>query len=382
MSSSRTLPAAGSRTLPIWAKHLLSFFFPLVGTTFLLTGPHVWWLALLFFLPLLLAYRLDTRGPDEPRQPHGSTPAWPFDALVYALAAVQLLNIGLLANMYAQQRLLSMDVLMAFILVGASSGFSIVTAHELIHRGKKWEQQLGRLLLCTVFYEHFYTEHLRGHHVRVGTPEDPATARFGESFLAFYRRTVPGQFRSAWNLERKRLGDPDMKLTDSRLLRSRVVQGLLVEWGLAGLILVAAGPIALVAFLLQALTATRLLEVVNYFEHWGLTRRGRRVRPSDSWDTHAAFTYYGLVGLSRHADHHAHAARPYQQLRVWEEPAILPAGYVGTIAMVLIKNRRFRELATAELQRRKLGPFAEELAGGDRSEVRQPPEARRSAAIA
>ena len=136
------------------------------------------------------------------------------------------------------------------------------------------------------------------------------------------------------------------------------------------------------AFLLQALTATRLLEVVNYFEHWGLTRRGRRVRPSDSWDTHAAFTYYGLVGLSRHADHHAHAARPYQQLRVWEEPAILPAGYVGTIAMVLIKNRRFRELATAELQRRKLGPFAEELAGGDGSEVRQAPEGRRSVAIA
>jgi alkane 1-monooxygenase len=81
------------------------------------------------------------------------------------------------------------------------------------------------------------------------------------------------------------------------------------------------------------------------------------VRPTDSWDTHSWFTYYALIGLSRHADHHAYAARPYQQLRVWEEPPILPAGYVGTIGMVIFMNREFREYCTEELGKRGLGPF-------------------------
>ncbi len=354
---------AGRGLLAIVGRHLLSLYFPLVATVFLLTGPHPWWGALLFMLPLDLAFRFDRRARAEARQPRADLPAWPFDALVYLLAALQFLNVALLARMYIDVSWLSLDLLMAAVVVGGSSGFSIITAHELIHRRGRIEQWLGRLLLCTVLYEHFYTEHLRGHHVRVGTPEDPATARFGETFRQFYARTVPAQFRSAWALEKKRLGDPEMRLLDPRMLRNRIVHGIAIGWGLAAAILVLAGPVAFAAFLIQALMASRLLEVVNYFEHWGLVRAHKKVRPQDSWDTHSAFTYYGLVGLSRHADHHAYAARPYQQLRVWEEPPILPSGYVATIAMVLLANRRYCEYATEELRRRELGPFVVPPAG-------------------
>jgi hypothetical protein len=199
----------------------------------------------------------------------------------------------------------------------------------------------------------------------VGTPEDPATAHFGEGYEAFFRRTVPAQLRSAWCLEKQRLGDPDMKLWDRRTLSNRVLHGLFLEWGLALAILAAFGGAALFAFLLQALVAVRLLEAVNYFEHWGLLRARRRVRPVDSWDTHAWFTYYGLVGLSRHADHHAWPARPYQQLRVWDEAPILPYGYVGMVDLVIGKNDEFQRLAAQELGRARLGPFepGEELEG-------------------
>ena len=47
-----------------------------------------------------------------------------------------------------------------------------VTGHELIHRRSPAQRWLGRVLLASVLYEHFYTEHLRGHHVRVGTAAD------------------------------------------------------------------------------------------------------------------------------------------------------------------------------------------------------------------
>ena len=40
------------------------------------------------------------------------------------------------------------------------------------------------------FYGHFYIEHNRGHHVRVATPEDPASSRLGENFYQFWPRTV------------------------------------------------------------------------------------------------------------------------------------------------------------------------------------------------
>src|SRR6185436_4387750 len=113
---------------------------------------------------------------------------------------------------------------------------------------------------------------------------------------------------------------------------------------------------AFAIYLLQAALAVRLLEAVNYFEHYGLARTTRKVQPSDSWDTDSWFTLYTLIGLSRHADHHAHAARPYQQLRHFEESPKLRHGYFGTVVWLLADNAGFRASMAKELERRGLGP--------------------------
>jgi alkane 1-monooxygenase len=346
-------------TARIFGKHLLALLFPLNALAFVLTGPHPGWLAPLFLVPIVQAVRLDRRAGPELRQPSPRLPGWPFDALLLVLFALQLANVALLARMMSAQSLLSADTLLSMMVVGSSSGYSgIVVAHELIHRPRRGWQWLGRLLLVSVIYEHFYTEHVRGHHVRVGTEADPATARFGESFAHFYRRTVPAQIRSAWRLETARLGKVDMKWYDPRLLRSRVLHGFAAEAALIATVALTCGAAATATLLLQALWASRALEVVNYFEHWGLRRAGARVLPEHSWDTHSTFTYYALTGLSRHADHHAFASRPYQQLRVWEQSPKLPRGYLAMFPLVLARNRLFRALMTEELQRRRLGPFA------------------------
>jgi alkane 1-monooxygenase len=342
------------------SRHLMSLLLPVNTLAFLFTGPHPWYIAPLFIFPTLIAYILDDGPRVERRAPDPDAPAWPYDLLVYVLAGLQLLAIYGIARMFATQDVFSVDMVMIVVVVGGSSGFSIITAHELIHRPKRWEQSLGRLLLCTVLQEHFYTEHLRGHHARVGLAEDPATARFGETYRDFYRRTVPAQFRSAWRLEARRLGDEQMSLFDPRMVKNRIVHGLIVGWGIAFGILAAFGLTAFVAFIVQAFMASRLLEAVNYFEHWGLMRSGNRVRPRDSWDTHSWFTYYALVGLSRHADHHYEQARPYQQLKVYEDVPMLPSGYIGMVDMVMGKNDEYQQLAIAELRRLRLGPFEDE----------------------
>jgi len=345
-------------TARIWALHLLCFVLPVSCLVFGMTAPHPWWVALPFVLVIAGSVLADVSGPAEHRQPAPSLPRWPFDAILYVLVGVQLVNVALLVRTVAANGFWRVDTLVGLMLLGVNSGYSaIVVAHELIHRAQWHRQQLGRLLLCTVLYEHFATEHIRGHHSRVGTLEDPATARFGETAFAFFRRTVPAQFRSAWRLERKRLGDEHMSWRDARMLRNRLVHGIVIEWGVALGILAALGAGACVVYVLQALIAVRLLEAVNYFEHYGLTRAGRKVEPVDSWDTDSWFTLYTLVGLSRHADHHAHASRPYQQLRYFDASPKLRYGYFGTVVWLLSDNASFRAVMVKELRRRGLGPF-------------------------
>jgi alkane 1-monooxygenase len=357
------VPAA--RALALFAPHLLGLLFPLNALVFLLTGPHPAWLAPLFTIPVFGSAVIDRFSGTTARKPAAKMPDWPFEVLLAALTALQFANVFLLARMMRGGHPLSVETFSAMIVVGSSSAYSgIVVAHELIHRPRSVLRQFGRLILATVLYEHFYTEHIRGHHVRVGTREDPATARFGESFNRFYVRTVPAQLKSAWRLETTRLGNPNMRWYDPRILRSRVVHGVLFELALLASSGFFFGRAAFVALLFQAWWATRALEVVNYFEHWGLSRSGARVEPMHSWDTHSRFTYYALTGLSRHADHHAFASRPYQKLRTWDESPKLPAGYLAMFPLVLSRNKRYQRLVTAELRRKKLGPFAEAATSG------------------
>jgi len=342
-----------------WTKHLLTLYFPLVSMVFLLTAPHSWYIALLTALiPQGLAFYWDTRGKKEVRSPNPDFPDWPFNLIMFIAAGLQFFNIYLYVEFFATHDFLRLDSLVALLLVGGSSGYSGITlAHEFIHRRSKVYQWVGRSLLVSVFYEHFYTEHLRGHHVKVATPDDPATAKFGENFNSFYFRTVPGQLKSAWAIECKRLHNENQAIMHGSVFYNRVAQGMAAQLLLSIIIVLGFGPVALVMWLLQSQNASQLLEVVNYFEHWGLQRQSKHVQPRDSWDTHAWFTYYGLVGLTRHADHHANPTRPYQHLCTSTESPELPAGYVGMVFLVFFRNRKFRAIMTKTLEESRLGPF-------------------------
>ena len=170
-------------------------------------------------------------------------------------------------------------------------------------------QQLGRLLLCSVLYEHFYTEHVRGHHARVGTPDDPATARFGENARRL-PRSAPCRRSSAAPGGSRRSGSATPSMA---LVRSAPPRGTASCTGSSSngasrsrSSALRSAPAPFAIFVLQAVLAIRLLEAVNYFEHWGLVRAPPAAcSPIDSWDTDSWFTLYTLVGLSRHADHHA-----------------------------------------------------------------------------
>jgi alkane 1-monooxygenase len=349
-----------------WFLHLWSFALPLLTLGFLWSGPYSWWQGLLWMLPIWILVMIDNRSPPDRRQPAEDIPNWPFDLQMYLLFALQIFNhvlLGVMASKLAFSSWTAAATTVANFFAmqsvsGVCAGYSgIVLAHELVHRRKAHQYFMGRVLLMFVCYEHFATEHIRGHHPRVGTRADPATARFGETHRNFLRRTIPAQYKSAWRLELQRVGEPGMRWYDPRWLKHRVLQGFVAQVGLIAGYGLLWGPIAAVFFIGQSRLAVWLLESVNYIEHWGLTRQGKTVESIDSWDTENWFTLHTLVGLSRHADHHHRASRPYHRLRHFDDSPKMPRGYYGTLVLAAMRNDTYQELAKAELQRRKLGPY-------------------------
>ncbi|HET9198507.1 MAG TPA: alkane 1-monooxygenase [Solirubrobacterales bacterium] len=215
-------------------------------------------------------------------------------------------------------------------------GIAINTAHELGHKRASSEKWLSRVALAQTGYGHFFIEHNRGHHVKVATPEDPASSRLGEGFWAFLPRTVIGSLRSAWGIETARL---------DRLGKSHwsIHNDVLSAWAMtvvlfAGLA-IAFGPVVLPYLLLQAAIGFSLLEVVNYLEHYGLLRQKRedgryeRCLPEHSWNSNNVASNVLLYHLQRHSDHHANPTRRYQALRHVDEAPQLPTGYAGMIVL-------------------------------------------------
>lgn len=223
--------------------------------------------------------------------------------------------------------------------VGSVGGVGINAAHELGHKKESVERWLSKVALAQTAYGHFYIEHNRGHHVRVATPEDPASARLGESFYRFLPRTVWGSLRSAWDLERTRLARSGRGPWTARndVLNAWVMTAVLFG-ALIGVFGVAVAPYLVV----QAVLGFSTLEVVNYMEHYGLLRqklpngRYERCAPRHSWNSNSVASNLVLYHLQRHSDHHANPTRRYQALRHFDEAPQLPSGYFAMSQLAII----------------------------------------------
>ena len=100
----------------------------------------------------------------------------------------------------------TVEKLVLFFDVGILSGtVGIVYSHELMHQKNRLERWLGDLLLATVLYSHFRTEHLLVHHPHVATPRDAVTARYNEGFHRFFLRVLHESLGSAWRAEKAML---------------------------------------------------------------------------------------------------------------------------------------------------------------------------------
>jgi alkane 1-monooxygenase len=256
----------------------------------------------------------------------------------YAYLPIQYGGLVFACWMWAKGKLGVVDSVGLALTMSMVSGIAINTAHELGHKRDSLERWLSKIALAQTAYGHFFIEHNRGHHVRVATPEDPASARLGETFYEFLPRTVIGSLRSAWELERVRLE----RMEKPRLsLRNDILNAWAMSIVLFGVLAAVFGPVVLPYLLIQAALGFSLLEVVNYLEHYGLLRQKRedgryeRTRPEHSWNSNSVASNVLLYHLQRHSDHHANPIRRYQALRHVDDAPQLPTGYAGMIVCAL-----------------------------------------------
>jgi alkane 1-monooxygenase len=340
-SSSIPLDKAWQDKRWLW---LLSPSIPLTFSASLLafvwTGQWGWMLLAPWVIHVLLPILDRVLGEDFSNPPESAVAQLEQDvfyrAMVWAYVPLQMIGTVLGAWIAATQPLPWFGYTALVLTVGAINGVGIGTAHELGHKKEALDRWLSKIALAPSAYGHFFVEHNRGHHTRVATPEDPASARMGESFWAFLPRSVWGSLQSAWALEQERLNQKGMKVWHPQ-------NHNLQAWGLTlvlfGALVAWLGWMALPFLLVQAVYAASMLEVVNYVEHYGLLRQkdtaGRYLRcePEHSWNSNHLVGNLLLYQLQRHSDHHAHPSRRYQALRHFAAAPQLPAGYATMISV-------------------------------------------------
>ncbi len=226
--------------------------------------------------------------------------------------------------------------------VGILNGtIGINYSHELMHQKNRLERQLADILLACVLYSHFRSEHLLVHHRYIGTPKDPVTARYNESFFRFYPRVLKQCLVSAFQAEKAQLARKQLPWTS---LRNPFFKYWALQAGFLVMAHLLGGWSGLILFLMQAGIAIWQLELVNYVEHYGLTRKHmgegkyEHVLPQHSWNAAHKTSNWLLINLQRHSDHHYKPDRRFPLLQNHDENSApqLPHGYpVMTIAAMI-----------------------------------------------
>ena len=240
----------------------------------------------------------------------------------------------------------------------ACGGIAINTGHELGHRNTWYEQLMSKSMLLSTLYMHFFIEHNRGHHNNVSTDHDPASSRYNESIYSFYPRSIIGGWKSAFNLEAKKLTIQNKRVWSwhNEMLRFQFIQIALITT-----IALVFSLETMVCFIVGAIIGILILETVNYIEHYGLRRikvgnRFERTKPIHSWNSNHPLGRILLLELTRHSDHHYISSTKYQTLKHFDNSPQMPTGYPGMMVLALcpplwfrIMNKRIEEFGSKPL---------------------------------
>ena len=324
-------------------KYLFAYTVPIaVYVSFI--SYEIWTYSAIFYvfliLPALDILTGETRENMSSKEASYKKTKWIFDLMLYLNAPIVF---GLLFmvlskiqnNSYETFELIGL-ILSAGILL-ATNGINV--AHELGHRKSFFDRFVSQLLYMPCLYMHFYIEHNFGHHLKVATPEDGATAKYNQNLYSFWFSSVTRQYISAWKIQIQKLKSEGFSFFSfkNNMLFYHIIQpvyliGIYFLFSLE--VMIFSIIIGIVSFL--------FLECINYIEHYGLRRfktdsnRYERVQPHHSWNSNFNIGRITLYELTRHSDHHYKSSKKYQVLNSHNECPTLPLGYPASILLSFI----------------------------------------------
>jgi alkane 1-monooxygenase len=139
------------------------------------------------FIPLVEAFVPQSTDNLSPELAQAKAASRFFDVLLYTNVVIVYGLLYLLLVRVATTSFTTWELVGMIGSIGTVFGAcGINVAHELGHKPGKLPQFASKALLLPCLYMHFFIEHNRGHHINVGTPDDPATSRYGENVYTFW----------------------------------------------------------------------------------------------------------------------------------------------------------------------------------------------------
>jgi len=338
------MQAEPRRPLPLAAFAVTSLLpLPLLGLGLAFGG---FWLWAAFLYMAVLTTLLDQLVPLVP----GQSDASEFPGADLLLATIGLGTLILLSAatwaIAGPSALTPTERILTFFATGFWLGqVGHPAAHELIHRSNRTLFRLGAAFYSAILFGQHASAHRLVHHRHVASPDDPNSAKAGESFYRFAPRAWIGSFRQGRLAEtalRARATQPGLHPYAAYLTGSAAA--LILATLIAGL------P-GLLTWTALALHAQSQILLSDYVQHYGLTRKRlpdgklEPVGPGHSWNTAHWFTSAMMLNAPRHSDHHLNPARPFPALRLPDEAPRLPWPLPLACAMALAPRHWRRAMA-------------------------------------
>lgn len=291
-----------------------------------------WLEALLIFVvvPLLdMGIGLDRTNPvGQPRLARWSAY---FYWIPHLYVASWLASFAWLLMQLATETVLPLAAAGLLVGLGMSSSFATCAAHELLHRGTWLDYWVARFIMAACAYGHFVIEHLH-HHANVGIEAAGTVPHRGESLYGFVWRNVKFGFGNSYRIEESIRGR-----RGGALWRNRVLQQYAISAAFAASLTYLFGAVGLLVFVVQACYAIFSLEMIQYFEHYGLERSpANPIGPRESWNSNFWLTNALTLNITRHSDHHVDPKIPYQSLQPHAQGPKMPFGYFGLAWLALV----------------------------------------------
>lgn len=229
--------------------------------------------------------------------------------------------------------------ILAVVTVGIINVHIPVVAHDFGHKIDRKNRTISNAICAIGGLGYFMPQHVMGHHVQVATPEDCASARFGQSSLEFIMMSFIPEVKGGIRLEAERLRKRGLPVWS---LHNDVIVGYLLTFILAGVLVALLGLIALPFILLHHASVWFSLMLNDYIQHYGLLREllpnGKREPqgPAHSWSADSPLCNLMVFNVQRHAYHHARPMQSYQELVALEEGPKCPTGYFGMMVLALV----------------------------------------------